>query len=134
MAARIRRRNGEAFCTITYKGHFLIPSVVLNHPDFISLSGPAIKLLIDVGAQYNGNNNGDLCCARSIMKSRGWNSNAQLSKAIKELISKGWLLVSRQGGLGIGPSLYAITWQPIHECRGKHDLKPTKTAPRHFNL
>ena len=33
------------------------------------------------------------------------------------------------------PCLYALTWQPIDECRGKNlELSPTTTAPRKFSL
>jgi hypothetical protein len=30
----------------------------------------------------------------------------------------------------MGPNLYAITWQPIHECGGKLDVASTTIAPR----
>lgn len=126
MAARIKSNS------ITYTGFANIPAVVLNHPDFIDLSGKAAKLLIDILAQYNGYNNGNLCCSRSIMKKRGWNSNEQLAKAKSELVYRGWILLSKKGGLGIGPDLYAITWQPIDECGGVHDLRPGKIPPRSF--
>ena len=33
----------------------------------------------------------------------------------------------------MGPNLYAITWQPIDECGGKLDVKPTTNAPRKLN-
>lgn len=134
MACRIKRkRNGnKSVLSITYKGHFSIPACVLNHPDYIELSYPSKALLIDIGAQYNGRNNGDLQCSRNVMSSRGWTSNATRERALKELIAREWLLLTKQGGMGIGPNLYAITWQPIHECGGKHDFKPTTLAYRSF--
>ena len=73
MAATINRRSkkksgkGGPELSITYKGFFFLPDMVLNHPDFFNLSGNAMKLLIMIGAQYNGKNNGDLQCARSVM-------------------------------------------------------------------
>jgi len=66
------------------------------------------------------------------MRKRGWNSNQQLSKALKELIDKNLIMQTKQGGLNIGPNLYAITWQPIHECKGKLDVNPTTHPPRSF--
>lgn len=113
-----------------YKGFLNLPNSMTSHPDFISLSGKAIKLLIDIARQYNGYNNGDLCCSMSLMKVRGWNSNDLLSRAIKELIEKNWIILTKCGGLHIGPSLYAITWQPIDECGGKLDVLPTTSPPR----
>jgi hypothetical protein len=44
------------------------------------------------------------------------------------------IIKTRQGGKNY-PCLYAITWQPIDECRGKNlELGPTTTAPRKFSL
>jgi hypothetical protein len=113
-------------------GRFLsLPHVVLEHTDFVSLSNKAVKLLVDIAMQYNGNNNGDLCATFSIMKKRNWSSNDQLQKALKELRNKNFVVLTRQGGRKLA-SLYAITWKPIDECKGKLDVKSTKLAPRSF--
>lgn len=128
-----RKQNGRGgdYRAITYAGYLHLPDVLTADPDFISLGGAALRLLIDIGRQYNGKNNGDLCAALSVMKSRGWTSNSQLLKAKRELIQKNWIIETRAGGMGIGPSLYAITWQPINECPGKRlDVAPTTLAPR----
>jgi hypothetical protein len=115
---------------ITYKGYLHLPAAMTAHQDFIELSAHGVSLLIDVAQQYNGYNNGDLCASMSIMKQRGWTSNDTLSKRLKELVGRGWILKSRTGGLGMGPDLYAITWQPIDECNGKIDISPTMAPPR----
>ena len=99
-------------------------------PEFAGLSPRAVKALIDIYCQYRGNNNGDLCAAISIMKARGWRSKDQLSKALKELIEKGWLTITRQGGRNMA-TLYAVTFMPIDECHGKLDVMPTST-PLHL--
>lgn len=113
-------------------GQFLLlPHQVLKHSDFISLSPRATRLLIDLGLQFNGHNNGDLCAAMSLMKKRGWTSNDQLNKAKKELIEKKLILLTRQGGKKRA-NLYAITWQPIDDCKGKLDVTSTTLAPRSF--
>ena len=106
----------------------MLPHQVLNHENFRSLSPRATKLAIDLVAQYKGHNNGDLCAPFSQMKERGWRSSDQLNKAKKELIARGIIKVSRQGGLNKA-SLYAATWFPINECGGKLDIAPTRTAP-----
>ena len=118
--------------TITYKGFLHLHKPLLDSRDFISLKGNSIKLPIDIGQQFNGYNNGDLCASLSVMRKRGWNSNQQLSKALKELIDKNLIMQTKQGGLNIGPNLYAITWQPIDDCKGKLDVKPTTLPPRSF--
>ena len=106
----------------------MFPCHVLDHAVFKTLSKRATKLVIDIAAQYRGHNNGDLCAPLSLMRKRGWNSSDQLEKAKKELIEKGVILVARQGGCNKA-NLYALTWFPIDECKGKLDVASTKTAP-----
>lgn len=117
----------------TYKGHFHLPAALLEHDDMRQLSPRATKLLIDIGVQYNGYNNGDLCITRSVLIARGWSSNDQLMKAKRELLDRNLIMQTKLGGLGIGPSLFAFTWQPIQECGGKLDIKSTTVAPRSLN-
>ena len=110
-------------------GSFLrLPHHVLQHETFRTLSPKATKLLVVIAAQYRGSNNGDLCAAFSLMKNRGWNSCDQLDKAKKELVAKDVIRVARQGGLN-KCNLYALTWFPIDECKGKLDIASTTTAP-----
>jgi hypothetical protein len=126
---RSRKAKSKA---IMHKGFLHLHRPLLECQDFISLKGNSIKLLIDLGSQYNGYNNGDLCASLSLMRKRGWNSNQQLAKALKELLERNLIVQTKQGGLNLGPNLYAITWEPIHECNGKLDAKPTTVAPRSF--
>ena len=121
---RFRRVTGRRM-----RGPFLsIYNSVLEHEDFRTLSPRATKLVIDLGAQYRGGNNGDLSATLRMMKERGWNSSDQLNKAKKELIENDVIMVTRQGGLNKA-SLYALTWFPINECEGKLDVASTQTAP-----
>ena len=124
-----RKAKGKS---ITRGGFLHLFRSLLDCDDFIALKGNTIKLLIDIASQYNGYNNGDLCATLSVMKKRGWNSNQQLSKALKELQERNLIIQTKQGGLNMGPNLYAVTWQPIDECKGKLDMEPTKTPPRNF--
>ena len=105
-----------------------LPHHVLNHENFRCLSPRATKLAIDIAVQYRGSNNGDLCAPLSLMRDRGWNSSDQLDKAKKELVGKDVIRVARQGGLN-KCNLYALTWFPIDECKGKLDIASTITAP-----
>lgn len=130
MAKSYSKAKGRS---ITYKGYFHLFRELLDCEDFISLKGNSLKLLIDIGSQYNGFNNGDLCASMSVLKKRNWNSNQQLNKALKELLAKNLIMQSKQGGLNAGPTLYAITWQPIDECQGRLEIQPTTKAPRTFN-
>ena len=120
---RLRNKNRYPF-----KFFVMFPWDVLNHETFRTLSPRATKLLIDIAAQYRGNNNGDLSATLSLMRDRGWNSSDQLDKAKKELVGKDVIRVARQGGLN-KCNLYALTWFPIDECNGKLDIASTTTAP-----
>lgn len=109
-------------------GTFLrVPSAVLMSPNFCSLSTKAKALLLDMGACFNGFNNGDLAATYAMMKARGWKSKDTLSRALKELLDAGMIELTRQGGLH-GPSLYAFTWLPIEYCKGKLDVAATRVA------
>jgi len=105
-----------------------VPHAVLEHENYARLSFRARSLLFDLFAQFNGKNNGDLCAAPSVMKKRGWKSCDQLAKAKKELLETGWIVKTRHGGLNMGPDLFAVTFKPIDECKGKLNCKSTPTA------
>lgn len=83
---------------------------VLDSPLLIKLSPHAVKLLVDVAAQYRGNNNGDLSIAWKLMKPRGWRSEATLHKVKRELVEAGFLYETRKGRRPNVCSLFALTW------------------------
>jgi hypothetical protein len=113
-----------------------IPRVVMECPDYTSLSASAIRLLVELAYSYKGGNNGDLCPAWTLMKERGFRSKATLTRAIKELVAAEMIMLTRQGQfIRNKAGLYALTWAPINECSGKHlDESPTRTPPRNFSL
>jgi hypothetical protein len=63
------------------------------------------------------------------MQGRGWKSSDQLAKAKKELLEKDVIRIARQGGFPKKASLYALTWIPIDDCKGKLDVEATPTSP-----
>lgn len=102
---------------------FRVPVEVLDSPAYCGLSFKARALLFDMGAQYRGNNNGDLAAPWSWMRLRGWKSKDTLRNALCELLEAGMLQLTRQGGLHCA-SLYAVTWLAIDECGGKLEVRP----------
>lgn len=116
------------------QGSFIaLPHAILESVEYAALSAHAVKLLLDLFAQYRGDNNGDFSAAWKVMKSRGWTSKAMLYRALRELQNKGWIVTTRQGGkarLGANRicSLYAVTWKPIDPCDGKLDVAFTRVA------
>lgn len=110
------------------EGNFIkLELSVLNSPNFLKLSNRAKALLIDLASFYKGFNNGDITSAMTMMKPRGWTSNANLTLALRELIYYGFVMVTRQGCKGIC-TLIALTMYPIDESK-KHTLKGN--VPRH---
>lgn len=121
------------------KGQFTgIPHVVMRHSDYISLSYTAKALLFELALQYNGYNNGNLTTAWSILSKRGWKSKSTLCKALRELIEKRFVKVSRHGWFanpGSQCSLYAITWQSVDDFPRKNlELNPTRIPLRNFRV
>jgi len=113
-------------------GTFLaVPHAVYRSPNWPKLSGNAVKLLIDLGVQYNGNNNGNLTAAQKVLSKHGWPNRTSIDRARDELLHYGFIEKTRQGGLHNGPSLYALTWKPIDEClqaKWPLEAKPTRVA------
>lgn len=121
----------------TQGGFAGIPRIVMDHPDYINLSGNAVKLLNELARQYRSHNNGDLTVAYSILKQRGFKSKDTIKRAANELLAANLIIKTREGRF-INPggvcALYALSWQPIDECKGKLDIKSTKTPLRKFSL
>jgi hypothetical protein len=86
-----------------------LPCAVIRSEQFARLSSKAVKLLVDLLAQYQGNNNGDFCAAWTMMSKRGWRSRDTLCKALKELVVNRWIVQTRQGGMNAA-SLYGVTF------------------------
>ena len=124
----MKRIGRDKFKVKRNTGWFLkMPVEVLDSPRYCGLSFKARALLLDLGAQYRGNNNGDMAAPWSLMKTRGWRSKETLRNALLELLGAGMIELTRQGGLHC-PSLYALTWLEINECGGKLDVEATQVA------
>ena len=104
-----------------------IPRECMKHENYCRLSPNAKVLLIEFCYLYNGGNNGDLSATFSTLQKRGWRSKGTLARSIKELRETGWIILARQGGKN-HCSLYALTFQAIDECKGKHVLQPTNVS------
>lgn len=117
----------------TIKSFLSLPHVVLDSIAYKNLSSSAVKLIIDLAAQYRGKNNGDLSAAWVLMKKRGWRSKSTLYRAIKVAEEAGFILRTRQGGIN-KCNLFAITWQSVDECGGKLDVNPSTVASNAWKI
>jgi hypothetical protein len=107
-----KRRESDSFLAL--------PHALINAKNFSSLSGNAVKLLIQVGGLYNGRNNGDLSATFSELQLKGWKSKETLNNALKELMYKGFIFKTRQGRFPKTCSLYALTWKNLDDSE-KYD-------------
>jgi len=114
----------------------MLPHVVQDHPDFLSLSGSALKVFLWLVRQYNGRNNGNLSATITQLKSRGIASTATLTKVLDELQNKTLIVRTREGRFlnpGGRCALYAMTWCAIDDCPGADlEVKATNAPPRSF--
>lgn len=105
-----------------------IPVTLLDSAAFMGASYPAKALLFDVIRQHNGANNGRLQLSFSWLAKRGWKSRDVIQRAKAELIERGLLIQTKQGGLNIGATWYAVTWLHISNFVGL-DIHPKHYHP-----
>ncbi|MCP5019077.1 MAG: MarR family transcriptional regulator [Ketobacter sp.] len=103
-----------------------VPHALMESDNYRHLNGWDVKLLLELVKQHNGSNNGDLSAAWGMMKNQGWRSSGTLFKSLAKLERLGFIERTRQGGKH-QCNLFAITWYPIDECKGKHEVRATST-------
>lgn len=117
----VEKRDGGGFITL--------PLSVLNGAAYLGINSHARMLLIDIAAQYRGDNNGDLCMAWKLMHPRGWRSEETLNKAKRDLLEAGLIVETRKGARPNKCSLFALTWHALDDCGGKLDIS-AQSFPR----
>lgn len=90
-----------------------IPHAILDSAAYRLASHPAKALLFELLRQHTGGNNGHLHLATGWLAERGWNSRDVIQRAKTELQERRLILQTRQGGMNMGASLYALTWLDI---------------------
>ena len=121
------KRSRKAPETVT--GRFsALPHGVMDGMAFQGAGHPARSLLYELIRQLSGRNNGHLQLAAGWLKKRGWYSADVVQRAKGELLERGLIVLTRQGGLNFGPCLYAVTWLHISNFVGL-DLSPQTYHP-----
>lgn len=113
MSRRNRRPPESVSGTFAAVPHRLLDSVA-----FMGASHRARSLLFELLRQHNGINNGRLQLTRPYLAERGWRSSDQIRKAEAELIERGLIVKTKQGGLNHGPNWFALSWLAISDFRG----------------
>lgn len=114
MAEKKQKRPVEAIGGL----YGAIPHTVLDSVAFMGASYPAKSLLFELMRQHSGGNNGHLHLSFSWLQRRGWKSRDVIQRARDELMQRNLLIQTRQGGLNIGASRYAVTWLRISNFVG----------------
>lgn len=114
-------------------GALSLPKALMAQADFRDLSPSALKVLMVLGYQYNGRNNGDLAATHTMMESWGGMAKATLAGALKELQERNLITRTRQHNRsrdGARPTLFALSWEGIDQCPGKDLEVPPSPVPR----
>jgi hypothetical protein len=95
-----------------------VPHRMMDSLSYSRLNFAAKCLLMELIRQLNGSNNGHLQLTSTWLRKRGWTSSETIHRATEELIRSGLVARTKQGGLNIGPSQFAVTWLPISNFIG----------------
>ncbi|HAR05111.1 MAG TPA: hypothetical protein DCR72_05945 [Pseudomonas sp.] len=113
---------------------FMLERRMVQSTGYRSLSATARLVLVELMAQNNGKNNGDLSATRTMAKEWGIGSPVTLQKALAELENAGWIIQTRSSLFsrhGARCALYALAWLPVNECPDKDlEVRPTSAPPR----
>jgi hypothetical protein len=103
----------------TFSGSFsALPHAVMDSRAYTGATSTAKALLNELLRQVNGVNNGHLHLADKWMAKRGWPSKSTVDKYAVELIERDLVVQTKQGGMGIGASWFALTWLPVSNFVG----------------
>lgn len=90
-----------------------LPHAVLDSVAFMGAGITAKAILFELLRQHNGSNNGRFQLTSQWLAKRGWRSADVILRARRQLIDRGLIVQTRQGGLNHGASQYGLTWLPI---------------------
>ena len=97
-------------------GQFIaLPLVVLDSPGYRLASYPARAMLVDIAMQYSGGNNGKLTACAKYLHPKGWNSNATIHRAVRDLIDCRLLIETRKGARPNRAAWFALSWLALDQ-------------------
>ncbi|MDP1680963.1 MAG: hypothetical protein Q8L39_04225 [Burkholderiales bacterium] len=110
-----------------------LPHALLDSTAFMGASHMARSLLFEVMRQHDGRNNGHIHLSAKWLKARGWKSTDSIQKSKLELLDRGLIVKTREGGLNAGPDRYALTWLAITNFVGL-DIQAKDYQPGAYQL
>ena len=112
-----RKKQNKRLETIS-GGYSAIPHSVLDSLAFTGASDKAKALLFALMRQHNGANNGRLHLSSKWLAKQGYTCPAINIKTRKELLARGLIVQTLQGGLNMGADWFALTWLEISNFVG----------------
>lgn len=115
-----RNKQGKGYTHSKTIPFIKLEKSLITSNKFRALKPTSKCLLVELLAQYNGFNNGDLCAPKGYCKN--WHiSDKTLYRGLEELLTKGFIIKTRQGKIangGLDCNLFALTWKQIDHCDG----------------
>ena len=116
--------------------YFKLPYVMARSATWRSLSGPAVKVYLELRTRYNGTNNGALSLSMDEGARLLAVSKSTIKRALGELEEKGFIVKTRPGHwYGRLATLYAVTDKPVDGHLATNAWKnwspPAKTESRY---
>lgn len=116
--SRRRRKVDKPARKKPTEGFFRFENRIVDSVAYADLGFASRALLVQLGRQFNGRNNGHLQATFALMQRYGFGSEHTVSTAVKDLIVHGFLYRTRSHGANKQWAKYALTWLPIHDPSG----------------
>ena len=112
-----------------------LPYGLLKSDAWRSLSGPALKVFLELHTRFNGSNNGKLILSYSEASDTLHMGRASVRRAFEDLVDKGFVVLEREGNwYHRRAHEWRITTKPVQRSKGKelatndwHRYRRTKT-------
>lgn len=113
------------------ESHFRLHSGFAQSPVIRSLSGPGLKIWIELHARYNGFNNGEIGLSYGEAAKHLHMSKTTVSRAFKELQERGLIKLCRPGErLGRLSAEWEVTDQAVGTRPASREFKDWRAPPK----
>lgn len=133
MSSRYARNKGRE--SRKYPQHLRLPSEMLQHEKFRTLSSSAVKVLLEICTRHNGFNNRKIVCSYNQLAKPLKLGKATIKKASDQLIEHGFLKITKKGYYtGRRATEWEITFLPSEGYEPTHMWKDPEQRPKRSNL
>jgi hypothetical protein len=135
MARRRGGRGVNATGRSNRGGQFVpIPYDMAASIAWLSLSGAAVKVYVELRRRYNGGNNGDLSLSLDEATRLLHLGKATVARAFAELVTKGFIVMTARGRwYGRQATTYAVTDRPMKNSPPTNAWRGWRPAPENHS-